>query len=457
MRCTCRCFAATVHARSVVLYVQVLKRYDSHHHRHHNMVNKQHPQCLTAYVDCFLAGWDWGQDLPSATSALLQAVEVAAAAEPGDALLPSPPSWTWRQQQDGCLPSLHTNALHNQADNATAAVAAPASLLVLASDAQSRLPEQTAGDPDTRLAGNIAASSSSEVKDSHAPLLVFHPEVPRPSQQGFTTASPPAEQASKKGQLADRADAEPAVHPASSQGLVRAPSLSNSGGSIRLPSADQVWLWEQQTKPGPKPAAGSSQPGQVEQPNSLMPMLQSPFAAVAALPMYHQPTRTAAAQEIPSASASGQLVDPQVPSPSTDAEAAAQAATQAHPPHAQQSMLWQSKMPQQHQKLHRERPPSGLGKKAQPSIRPPLSPSSVRSNGEASVLQPLAKGQASQGLHSSSGRPQSLLPLRDCKLGSKASQPLCHSELLPGRNVVVSNAGVTDLAHLIVPPSQWCW
>ena len=407
------------------------------------------------------AGWDWGQDLPSATSALLQAVEVAAAAEPGGELLPSPPSWKQQQQQDVYLPSLHVYAPHNQADNATAAVAAPASLLALASDAHSHLPEQKAGDHGPKVGGKIAASGSFEVEDSQAPAPVFHPAVQRPSQQGFTMASPPPEH-SKGAQLADRADAECAVHSAPSQGLASVLALSNSGALVGLPSADQVWHWEQHPKPGPKPAAGSSQPGQVGQPNSFMPLLPSPFAAAAALPMYNQPTQTAAAQDTPSASASGQLVDTQVPGPSTDAEAVAQAAAQAHPPHAQQSMLGPSKMPQQHQKLHRERPPSGLGKKAQPSIGLPLSPSSVRSNGEASVLQPLAKGQpglagASRGLHGSSGRPQGLHLLHDCKLGLKASQPVCHSELLPGRNVVVSNAGVTDLAHLLIPPYQWCW
>ena len=367
-------------------------------------------------------------------------------------MLPSPPSWK-RQHQDACLSSLHTSALQ---DIATTAVAAPASLLVLAS----HLPEQTAGDPGTKLGGNVAASSSFEVKDPQAPLPEFHTVEQRSSQQDLTVCSPLLEQGA---QLANRPDAEGAVRSAHLQGLASAPFLSNSGDLVRSPLTDPLYRWEQQPRSGSKPAAGSLHPGQGQKPNSMLPVLQSPFAAIAALPIYHQQTQTAATQEVPLASASGQQWGPQEPSPLTNAEAAAQAAIQAPPPpHAQQSLLGQPKMPQLQQKLHRERPPSGLGKKAQATLRLPLSPSSVRSNGEANVLQPLAKGQArsphpGSGLHSSSGKPQSLLPLGDCKLGSKASQPVCHSELLPGRNVVVSNADVTDLAHLLIPPSQWCW
>ena len=380
----------------------------------------------------------------------MQAVEVAAAAEPGNALVPLGPSWK-RQHQDACLPSLHTNALQDQADTATTAVAAPALHLAVAP----HLSEQTADDPNTRLGGNVAASSSFEVKDSQAPLTVFHPAVQRPSQQNFTMVSPLPEQASKGAQLASRADAERAVHSGPFEGLANAPSLTDSGGLVTSCLPDQLCCWEQQAQAGSRPATG--QPGQVEVPTSMLPVLQSPFAAVAVLPVCHQPTQTAAAQETPLASASGQHLDPQVPSPLTGTEAAAQAAIQAHPPRAQQSLLGQPKMLQQQQKLHRERLLPGLAKKAQSTIRLPLSPSSVRSNGETSVLQPLAKGQA-RSLHpGSNSKPQSLHPLRDCKLSLKASQHVCHSELLPGRNVVVSKAGVTDLALLLIPPSQWCW
>ena len=458
MSYSCRCFAGRV---QVLLYVQVFNRYDSHHH----CPSKR--SAFSAYVSFILAGWDWGQDLPSATSALLQAVEVAAAAEPGDALLPSPPSWK-RQHRDACLPSLHTTALQDQAGITTAAVAAPASLLAVASDARSHLPEQTAGDPDIRLGANVATSSSFDVGHSQAPLPVFRPAVRRPSQQDFTMATLLPEQASKGAQVANRADAEGAVQSTPFQGLASAPSLNASGCLVRSPLADQVWHWEQQAKSDSNLAAGSLHPGQGEQPNNMMPVLQSPFAAIAALPMYQQPIQTAAAQAVPLASASERHLAPQVPSPLTDAEAAAQAAIQARLPYAQGSLLGQANIPQQQkdhfgaQKLHRETPLSGLGKKAQPTLRLPLSPSCVRSNGEASVLQPLARAHArslhhGSGLHSSTSKPQSLHHLRDCKLGSKASQPVCHSELLPGRNVVVTNAGGTDLAHLLVPPSQWCW
>ena len=248
-----------------------------------------------------LAGWDWGQDLPSATSALLQAVEVAAAAEPGDALLPSPPSWK-RQHRDVCLPSIHTTALQDQA--ATAALTAPASLLALASDAHSHLPEQTSGDPDTRLGANVATTSNFKVKHSQAPLSVFQPVVHWPSQQDLAMASPLPEQASKGAQVANRADAEGAVHSAPFQGLASASSLDASGHLVRSPLADQGWHWEQQANSDSNPAAGSLQPGQGEQANSMMPVLQSPFAAVAALPMCYQPAQTAAAQPVPLASAS---------------------------------------------------------------------------------------------------------------------------------------------------------
>lgn len=419
----------------------------------------------SAYIVYMLAGWDWGQGLPSATSALLQAVEVAAAAEPGDTILPSPPSWK-RQHPDACSPSPHLTALKSPDDIAAAAVAAPASLPALASDAHIHLAEQTAADPVTRLGANVATTSSLNVDDPQVALPVFRPVVHMPSQQGFTVASPLLEQARKAAQLATTLSTDCAAHPALCQGLTSALPLSNSYDLVRPPLADPVWLGRQQAAAGPQPAAESSQPGQGEEPNSMLPVLQSPFAAIATLPVYNQPSQIAAAQSAPWMSASGQNPDPQVSSALADAEAAAQAATQANQ-HAQCLLLRQPKLTEQQgsssaQKLQRERRLSGSGKKMQPTSRLPLSPSCVRSNGEASILQPLAKAQSSlphpgNGLPSSSSKPQSSHQLHDCKPGLKASQPVSQSELLPGRNVVVSTAGVTDLAHLLLPPSHWCW
>lgn len=418
---------------------------------------------LYAYVVYVLAGWDWGQGLPSATSALLQAVEVAAAAEPAEALLPSPPSWK-RQHPDACSPSLHLTTFKSPADIATAAVAAPASHL--ASDAHTHLPEQTAPGPAAGLGANVTTSSSSEVDEAQVALPVFRPVVHKPSEQGITMASPLLEQAGKAAQLGTTASTDCTAHSVLCEGLTSVPPLSNSGNVVRPSSADPVWLWKQQAAAGPQPAAEASHPGPGAEPNSMLPVLQSPFAAIATLPVHSQPIQIAAAQSAPRISALGQNQDPQVSSPLADAEAAAQAATQANL-HAQYLLLRQPKLTEQRgstsaQKLQRERPLSGSGKKMQPTSRLPLSPSSVRSNGEASILQPLAKAQSSllhpgHGLPSSSSKPQSTHQLHDCTLGLKASQPVSQSELLPGRNVVVSHAGVTDLAHLLVPPSHWCW
>lgn len=349
---------------------------------------------------------------------------------------------------------------------ATAAVAAPASQLALASDAHTHLPGQTATSPVTRLSPNVATSSSFKVDTSQVALPVFRPGVHRPSQQGFTAASPPLDQVGKAAQLGTTANTDCAAHSALCQGLTSVPPLGNSGDLVRPPSTEQVWPWRQQAEAGPQPAVEASQLGQWEQPNSMLPVLQSPFAALATLPVHNQPIQIAAAQSAPRISALGQNQDPQVSSPLADAEAAAQAANQANL-HAQCLLLRHPKLTEQQgsssaQKLQRERPVPGSGKKIQPTLKPPLSPSCVRSNGEASILQPLAKAQSSllhpgNGLPSSSSKLQSTRQMNECKLGLKASQPVLQSELLPGRNVVVATAGVTDLAHLLVPPSHWCW
>lgn len=284
-------------------------------------------------------------------------------------------------------------------------------------------------------------------------------------------ASPLPEQVGGGGQLASRPGADPAIPPAPSQGPALASSLNQSADLVRLPLAEQAWLWNQQAMVGPKVAAGSSslQAGHGQRPDSMLPVLQSPFAAMADLPMHVPPTQTAASQMAPSASVLQQHLDSQLPDPLAGAQAAPQAGSQAHACHAQQPWLGQAELAEQQdcssaQKRQREKPPSGLGKKVHLPVRLPLSPSSVRSNGEASVLQPLAKAQARAlhpggGLHSSSGNMQSLHHMHDCKLGLKGIHPVSQSELLPGRNVVVSNAAAADLqlAQLLILPSQWCW
>lgn len=411
-----------------------------------------------------VAGWDWGQGLPSATSALLQAVEVAAAAEPrpGDALLPSPPSWK-RQHHHERLPSPPTDARQHQAKVITgAAVAAPALLLALAAEGQPHMPA-VAVDPSSGPGAKVAITSS-KVEQSQPPLPVLRPVVRRASQQGFTLASPLPRQVSQGAQLASRPDADPATQFASLQGLTIAPALRSPAELAKLPPADHSLLFK------PQSTAGGLQSCQEQQPHRTQ---RSPFAAMANLPMRDQPSQTAAALLDPSPSNAYEHCDSQLAGPLAHAlhHGASQAGSQADQLHAHQSLLGQATLAEWQecataQKLQRERPSSGLDDRVHHTLRLPLSPSSVRPNGEASVLQPLVKGQAKtipsgSVLQSSSGKKmQSLyhpLGIRDYKLGLQASQPVSQSDLLPGRNVVVANASVTDLAHLLVPPSHWCW
>lgn len=410
-----------------------------------------------------VAGWDWGQGLPSATSALLQAVEVAAAAEPrpADALLPSPPSWK-RQHHHERLPSPPTDACQHPAQVITGpAVAAPALLLALAAEAQPQVPA-VAVDSSSGPGANTAITSS-EVEHSQPPLPVLRPVVRRASQQGFPLAGPLPCQVSQGAQLASRPDVVPATHFASLQGLTIAPSLCRPAELAKLPPSSLALQSKLQA------TAGGQLPHQGQGPHRT---LQSPFAAMIELPMRDQPTQTAAALVDPSPPNVCRHCDSQLAGPPAHAlhHGAPLPASQADQLQAHHSLLGQATLAEWQvcdtAKLQRERPLLGLDDRVHDTLRLPLSPSSVRPNGEASVLQPLAKAQAKtlpagSVLQSSSGKKmQSLfhqLGMRDYKLGLHTSQPVSQSDLLPGRNVVVATASVTDLAHLLIPPSNWCW
>lgn len=410
-----------------------------------------------------MAGWDWGRDLPSATSALLQAVEVAAAAEPrpSDALLPSPPSWKRHQRDVQPLPS-PTDAIGRQPKATTTAVAAPALLLALAADPQSHVPAFAAGP-----SSEPAAIRRLTVEDSQSPPLVCRPVVHRQPQRQFSLASPVPPHASPAPQPASRANANPATHAAGFEDSITASSgfegfptetaIRRPAELVKLPLADHALVFR------PQATAGSLQPRQGERAGSV---LQSPFAAMADLPMRHQPGQTATAQPAPSSIVMQGHPDCQLAWSSAHAlqHAGPQAVNQGHQVHAHQVLLGPAKPAEQQdrysaQKLQREKLPPGLDSKAHHTLRLPLSPSSVN------VLQPLAKAQAkalpwSSFLQSNSSKMHSLFHaqgLFDFKLGTQPGQPVSQSDLLPGRNVVVANASVTDLAHLLLPPSHWCW
>lgn len=455
----------------------------SHWHVADAFAHTAHP--ASGIYSCFqpLAGWEWGQELPPATSALLQAVEVAAAAEPAleDALLPSPPFWK-RQHSAAC-----PDALRDQADTATASVVAAPSLHALPSVAQSCLAEQLTVGSKPALTDGI---SSMALEGTQLAQAVLYPAARSRARQSFTMDRALPQQASMQAQPASAAAAgRPGNDCAPSsalqllaEGLASASSYSKTAEELKSLSPDSGLLWKQQAveAAGCKPSAAGLQPSHKGRAECMLPVLQSPFAAVADLPISDQPAQAAAAATATAVVPAPTYVPvPHMRSklpallPITEALAAPEVSGHAQLAHASlQSLCGQARPVEQPgclhaQQHHKERTLSGLSKQGclTPSLL--LSPSCVRANGEASVLQPLAKAQArvlcsGTALQGSSSKKRCRASMQESSMGEakhglKTAQPLSLSELLPGRNVVVASASVTELAHLLIAPSQWCW
>ncbi|KAL0054616.1 hypothetical protein WJX82_011623 [Trebouxia sp. C0006] len=105
------------------------------------------------------------------------------------------------------------------------------------------------------------------------------------------------------------------------------------------------------------------------------------------------------------------------------------------------------------------------------TTRPPLSPSTLRSNGQGPLLQP----PAAKAQHSLAQSAPTALGMNATNSGRKRSyahsqerclppdthmrglHAVCQTELLPGRNVIVAAGYINDLTQLEILPSKWCW
>ena len=377
-----------------------------------------------------------------------------------------PPVWT-SQGSAACRAAKHTEAMLDQADIPTAAAAAAAPLCTLASSAQADLAHQSTADREP--AAIVAASTG--LSDAQLPQPVLRPVVRRLSPQASMLTSPPPGQTSSATQavchaLASRVNAEPAI---GTSALDQLPS----GHSHALPDSGRL---NDLNLP-------SIKSGLVRAPTlSTRPMqsvLRSPFAALANLPVTSQASQTAT-PVVPTSSCTPGHMRSKLCEPlhNTASYATANTAWHVQPATARlQLVQGQGRAVQQQSYCEAQQPqidsPShaaavaSLDKKACLMSRLPLSPSSIKTNGgEARMLQPVARlrstalhsGSAAQG--SSQKHSRALLQEKhvgDSGLGLEIVQSVEQSELLPGRNVVVSNACVHDLAHLQILPSQWCW
>ena len=317
--------------------------------------------------------------------------------------------------------------------------------------------------------------SSISVEDTQLAQPVEYGAVRSRAHQSCTMDTSLPHRATMQAQPASIAVAGRPDAPASAlQLLAEGLAYSKTAGESKLPSTDAGLLWKQQTVDiaGRRSSSAGVQPSQEGRADCMLPVLQSPFAAVADLPISNQPAPAATAVSLEPISVPVTHMKPKLPGlwPSTEALAAPEPIGQPHLAHASlQALHGQAKSLQQlhaRQHHHKERPLSGLSKQGCLTPRLLLSPSCVRSNGEASVLQPLAKAQAralccGSALQGSSSKKRCRTFMQssmgEAKHGLKTAQPLPLSELLPGRNVVVAGACVADLAHLLILPLQWCW
>ena len=461
------------------------------------------------YLGAHCVGWDWGDSLPATTSALLQAVEAAAAAEPrpatssllqagdmaltgsplpGSAILAvSPPSWrdnaTATQQIASAASGLSQqdgNARRHPPSTAIPAGAAAEPINVEAYDAGHA--SSPAAQLLTEAVGTQPAEQAAHAGRTDAARLVLQPVVRTASLQAshmatalHEVASVPADKPRSPADCTKQCSfgmvAEDPVSPLRSARLPADQSGHLPVDGIPLPSRAEILHEQASCQHQLMPATGSL-------PSNSMPLLQSPFAAMAGVPL--QPTQTPLLS---------QMGPPAVP-PHGFPAASHSAGTLSIPCHGgcttvpagshlkqMNSPLGQSDRVAMHHASNQAQMQGSAegasdGLKGQGmAARLPLSPS-LRSNGLMTRLQPAAKAQRAlaHSAHStlatdaaSSGRKRSYAQTQDRSLHENAElrfsglHAVCQTELLPGRNVVVAAAYIHDLAHLQVLPSKWCW
>ena len=333
----------------------------------------------------------------------------------------------------------------------------------------------TAGESRLNVEGGEGRANGS------APLRpVLRPVVRRASLQGFQAANPLHELASMPAEKPRRsADCQSqsaftnlATEPAAAArfGSSAANHSMQADGTV-LPnqarqSSDAKSMqasWQHQLMP-----IGGNAP-----PTSL-PLLQSPFAALAAMPM--QPRLIPVLSHL-GATATCHFPH-MVPKPSgqvatfsPNTSIAAEAVKQASPPNACGGVYPATcRADQIIHRQHRTEPADAPDATQRPglTVRLPLSPSSIRSCGQANLQQPLAKTQhralqtASTAL-GGSGRKRSYAQAQEqcmpaaAELAMTTSQAVPQTEVLPGRNVIMAALYEDDLTHLQIMSSRWCW
>ncbi len=461
------------------------------------------PICSQLVICCVFVGWDWAEELPATTSALLQAVEAAAAAEPeannavqqavdiastagpapaGHALVLSLPTWTDTTVSAQQMPSTASDFLHHADQAATHASAAtamaaapPAPLRVSRDEACCDIPmagQAAAEAVDAQPAEHTAADSRRD-----ADRLVLRPVMRSALQPGMHVCNPlhllDGSPADKPSSLADSNGQSAFSHIPDntvSASHLAGPSADDSSciptGAIALPSNPGVspaHAWQHQLLHAANILPGNSKP-----------MLQSPFAAMADMPIHSATTPVLSHQD---SSAAPHYSSQMGPTQAALNPAVPQGEFIGRPTgcHLRQTSL--PNVPFERgtaqfdsNQTARSDAASDAVKGPALTTRPPLSPSTLRSNGQGPLLQPAAKAQHSLaqsaptalGMNAtSSGRKRSYAHSQERCLPPdtqmRGLHAVCQTELLPGRNVIVAAGYINDLTQLEILPSKWCW
>ncbi|DBA98112.1 hypothetical protein WJX77_004739 [Trebouxia sp. C0004] len=451
------------------------------------------------------SGWDWAEELPATTSALLQAVEAAAAAaEPeaddvvqqevdiastagpapaGHALVLSPPTWTETITNAQQMPSTAPDFLHHADHAATHASAAAA---LAATPAAPLRVLRDAACCDIPMAGQAMAEAVDAQPAEHrytdssrdADRLVLRPVMRSALQQGMHVCNPlhplaglPADKLSSlkdcNGLSAFSHIADNAVSDAHLAGPYANDSSYMPTGAIALRS-----------NPGGSPmhACWLHQLMHVANilPGKSKPVPQSPFAAMADVPIHSAATPMLSHQ---GSSAATHCSSHKGPTQAGPTPATPQRAFIVHPAgcHLRQASLPSVPCERgtvQFDSIQTATTDAASDAVKEPALttRPPLSPSTLDSNGQGALQRPAAKAQHSLaqsaqialGMNAtSSDRKRSFAHSQERCLPPDMHihglHAVCQTELLPGRNVIVAAGYVNDLTQLQILPSKWCW
>ena len=461
--------------------------------------------CNQLVICCVSVGWNWAEELPATTSALLQAVEAAAAAEPeadntaqqavdiastagpapaGHALVLSPLTWTDTTISAQQMPSTASDFLHHADHAATHASAVEATAATPAAPLHVSRDEACC---DIPMAFQAVAEAVDAQPTEHtaadrrrdADMLVLRPVMRSTLQQGMHVCNPlhlldgsPAEKPSSLADCNGQSAFSHIPDNVVSASYLAGPSANDSScmptGAIALPSNPSVSpahaCWQLQLM-----HAANTLPGNIK------PKLQSPFAAMADIPIQSAATPvlshhySSAAPHYSSQMGPTQVgLNPAAPQEAFIARPIGCHLRQASLPNVP---LERGTVQFDSDQTARSDAASDAVKGLALTTRPPLSPSTLRSNGQGPLLQPAAakpqhslaqSAPTALGMNAtSSGRKRSYAHSQERCLPPdthmRGLHAVCQTELLPGRNVIVAAGYSNDLTQLEILPSKWCW